>query len=90
MEIAYDEDWQSGKKLQILAIKMDTSLVKVYPKEKEQYEFTAVNQSFGKVSCKGGRIGVLVKSTVTRYKNYEGIGSEIIETADVDFTYICR
>lgn len=86
MEIAYDEDWQSGKKLQILAIKMDTSLVKVFPKEEEAYEFSAVKQSFGRVSCKGGRFDVIVKSTLTRYKTYEGIGSEMIETADVDFT----
>ena len=86
MEIAYDEDWQSGKKLQILAIKMDTSLVKVYPKEEERYEFSAEKQSYGKITCKGGRIEVLVKSTLTTYKTYDGIGSEVVETADIDFS----
>lgn len=86
MDIAYNEEWQSGKKLQILAIKMDTSLVKVYPKTEECYEFYLEKKPYGKVSYKGDSFNVKVKSKVTTYINYEGIDSQVLEEKDVDFS----
>ena len=52
MEIAYDEDWQSGKKLQILAIKMDTSLVRYTPRKKNSMSLRQLTSHLVKFPAK--------------------------------------
>ena len=86
MDIVYDEEWESGKKLQILAVKMDTSLVKIYPKTEERYEFSVEKNPYGMVSYKGSSFNLNVRSKVTTYIKYEGIDSRVLDEKDVDFS----
>lgn len=88
LDVVYDSERENENLLQIISVKMDTTLIKVYPKTEEKYEFTIdrIPYRYNAISYNGASFDMRVKSTVTKYLSYEGVESKAIEVSDADFS----